>query len=91
VQSAQPAEVGHTCVSSRHSVERGGHIDRRGGPPCPPGGASSVRFALSVRTDSRECAPLLVRLKALCGPGDKAELVVTVMMPEEGASCHDAV
>ena len=34
--------------------------------------------------------PPLVRLKAVCGPGDHGEPVVTVMLPDEGASCHDA-
>jgi hypothetical protein len=28
-------------------------------------------------------APPLVRLKAVCGPGDQGEPVITVMMPNE--------
>jgi hypothetical protein len=34
-------------------------------------------------SDNRDCVPPLVRLKAVCGPGDNAEPVVTVMMPDE--------
>jgi hypothetical protein len=44
---------------------------------------SIVRFALYVRNDNRDCTPPLVRLKAVCGPGDQGEPVVTVMMPGE--------
>jgi hypothetical protein len=46
------------------------------------GGASEVRFGVHVRNDNREGTPL-VHLKALCGPGDQAEPVITVMMPDE--------
>jgi hypothetical protein len=35
-----------------------------------PAGAGEVRFALHVRNDNRERTPPLVRVKALCGPGD---------------------
>jgi hypothetical protein len=49
-----------------------------------------VRFAVHVRNDNRERAPPLVRLKVLCGPDDDGEPDITVMMPDEGASCHDA-
>ena len=49
-----------------------------------------VRFAVHVRNDNRERTPPLVRLKALCGPGDQGEPVITILMPDEGASCHDA-
>jgi hypothetical protein len=42
-----------------------------------------VRFALQVRNDNREGTPPLVRLKALCGPGDQGEPVLTVMLPQE--------
>jgi hypothetical protein len=41
-----------------------------------------VRFAVHVRNDNRERTPL-VRLKALCDPGDRGEPVVTVMTPDE--------
>jgi hypothetical protein len=44
---------------------------------------SEVRFGVHVRNDNRERAPPLVRLKALCGPGDEGEPVVTVLMPDE--------
>jgi hypothetical protein len=47
------------------------------------GDGSEVRFAVHVRNDNRDGTPPLVRLKAACGPGDGAELVVTVMLPEE--------
>jgi hypothetical protein len=42
-----------------------------------------VRFAVRVRTDNRERTPPLVRLKALCGPGDDGEPVITILMPDE--------
>ena len=44
---------------------------------------AEVRFAVHVRNDNRERTPPLVRLKALCGPGDQGEPVITVMLPEE--------
>jgi hypothetical protein len=46
-------------------------------------GGSEVRFALHVRDDNREGTPPLVNLKAICGPGDDAEPVLTVMLPDE--------
>jgi hypothetical protein len=42
-----------------------------------------VRFAVHVRNDSRSRTPPLVRLKALCGPGDDGEPAITVMLPDE--------
>jgi hypothetical protein len=47
-------------------------------------GGRVVPFALHVRNDNRDRTPPLVRLKALCGPGDDGEPCVTVMMPDEG-------
>jgi hypothetical protein len=47
------------------------------------GGASEVRFGVHVRNDNRDRTPPLVRLKALCGPGDQHEPVITVMLPDE--------
>jgi hypothetical protein len=44
---------------------------------------AEVRFAVHVRNDNRERTPPLVRLKAVCGPGDDGEPVLTVMMPDE--------
>jgi hypothetical protein len=44
---------------------------------------STSRFGVHVRNDNREGTPPLVRLKALCGPGDQGEPVITVLMPEE--------
>ena len=46
-------------------------------------GAREVRFGVHVRNDNRERTPPLVRLKALCGPGDQGEPVLTVMLPDE--------
>jgi hypothetical protein len=53
-------------------------------------GGPAVRFAVHVRNDNRERTPPPVWLKALCGPGDQGEPVLTVLLPDEGASCHDA-
>jgi hypothetical protein len=44
---------------------------------------AGARFGVHVRNDNREGTPPLVRLKALCGPGDDGELVITVMLPGE--------
>jgi uncharacterized protein DUF6573 len=44
---------------------------------------SEILFSLHVRNDNRERTPPLVRVKAICGPGDDAEPVITVMMPNE--------
>jgi hypothetical protein len=44
-------------------------------------GGREIRYQLYVRNDNRR--PKLVTLKALCGPGDDAEPVITVMLPEE--------
>jgi hypothetical protein len=48
-------------------------------------GSSSplIHFALHVRDSNRECTPPLVQLKALCGPGDDAEPVITIMLQEQ--------
>jgi hypothetical protein len=46
-------------------------------------GARELRFGVHVRNDNRERTPPLMRLKAVCGPGDDGEPVVTVMMPDE--------
>jgi hypothetical protein len=46
-------------------------------------GAREVRFGVHVRNDNRERTPPLVRLKAVCGPGDDGAPIVTVMHPEE--------
>ena len=46
-------------------------------------GGDRVDFALHVRNDNEERTPPLVSLYALCGPGDDAEPVVTVMLPHE--------
>jgi hypothetical protein len=47
------------------------------------GSRSEVRFGVHVRHDNRERTPPLVRLKAVCGPGDGDEPVITVMLPGE--------
>jgi hypothetical protein len=49
----------------------------------PGGDGPEVRFGVHVRNDNRDRTPPLVRLKALCGPGDQGEPVVTVMLPHE--------
>jgi hypothetical protein len=46
-------------------------------------GGPVVRFALRVRQDNLERTPPLVQLKAICGPGDHGEPVVTILLPEE--------
>jgi hypothetical protein len=46
-------------------------------------GGPEVCFGAHVRDDYREGTPPLVRLKAVCGPGDAGEPVITVMLPEE--------
>jgi hypothetical protein len=48
----------------------------------PSGDPQEVRFVVHVRNDNRERTPL-VRLKALCGPGDEGEPVITILMPDE--------
>jgi hypothetical protein len=40
---------------------------------------AEVRFGVHVRDDNRDRTPPLVRLKALCGPGDQSEPAITVM------------
>ena len=44
---------------------------------------SLVLYSLHVRNDNRSGTPPLVRLKAVCGPGDAAGPVIRVMMPDE--------
>ena len=44
---------------------------------------AEVPFGVHVRNDNRERTPPLVRLKAVCGPGDQSEPVITVMLPDE--------
>jgi hypothetical protein len=46
-------------------------------------GAAEVRFGVHVRNDNRDLTSPLVRLKAVCGPGDQGEPEITVMLPEE--------
>ena len=40
-------------------------------------------FQLYVRNDNEIAEPPLVTLKAVCGPGDDAEPVITIMLPHE--------
>jgi hypothetical protein len=42
-----------------------------------------VHYAVRVRNTNDEGIPPLVRLKAVCGPGDQGEPVITVLLPEE--------
>jgi hypothetical protein len=46
-------------------------------------GGREVCFGVHVRDDDRDGTPPLVLLKALCGPGDEGEPVITVMLPDE--------
>jgi hypothetical protein len=46
-------------------------------------GGRVVPFALHVRNDNREGTPPRVRLKALSGPGDNGEPVITILLPDE--------
>lgn len=46
-------------------------------------GTCEFLFKLHVRNDNRERTPPLRTLKAVCGPGDELEPVITVMMPDE--------
>jgi hypothetical protein len=47
------------------------------------GSGAEVRFGVHVRNKNGDRTPPLVRLKAVCGPGDRGEPVVTVMLPAE--------
>jgi hypothetical protein len=44
---------------------------------------NTLLFKLHVRNDNQDRTPPLVTLKAECGPGDDAEPVITIMLPEE--------
>jgi hypothetical protein len=44
-------------------------------------GEDRIDYALMVRNDNRK--PKRVKLKCICGPGDDAEPVLTVMLPNE--------
>jgi hypothetical protein len=48
-----------------------------------PADTDTIAFAVHVRNTDREGVPPLVRLKAVCHPGDDGEPVVTVMEPGE--------
>ena len=45
-------------------------------------GGPELGFGVHVRNDNRDRTPPLVRLKAVCGPGDQGEPVITVMLPD---------
>jgi hypothetical protein len=47
------------------------------------GAGPAARFTLHVRNDNRNRTPPLVHLKALTGPGDRGEPVITIMLPQE--------
>jgi hypothetical protein len=42
-----------------------------------------LHFSLHVRNDNRPGTPPLMPLKAVCGPGDDGEPVITIMLPDE--------
>jgi len=43
----------------------------------------TILFRLHVRNDNRPGIPPLVTLKAICGPGDQGEPVLTILLPDE--------
>jgi hypothetical protein len=43
--------------------------------------ARQVRRGVHVRNDNREGTPPLVRLKAVCGPGDSGAPCITILIP----------
>lgn len=43
--------------------------------------SSTIRFTVSVRVDEHTNRD--IRLKSICGPGDNAEPVLTIMLPDE--------
>lgn len=46
-------------------------------------GGSELAVKLHVRNNNRPGTPPLVTLKAVCGPGDNMEPVITIMLPDE--------
>lgn len=44
---------------------------------------SEIQFGVYVRNSNRAGTPPLVKLKAMCGPGDDAEPVITIMFPNQ--------
>jgi hypothetical protein len=46
-------------------------------------GGRVVPFALHIRNGNRDRIPPLVRLKAVCGPGDDGSPCITVMLADE--------
>ena len=47
-------------------------------------GGREIRFQVyRIRRGGRGIQPRLVTLKAICGPGDQGEPVVTIMLPDE--------
>jgi hypothetical protein len=47
------------------------------------GRATELLFQLHVRNSNRRGTPPLVTLKAVCGPGDDAAPVITILKPDE--------
>lgn len=47
------------------------------------GDGTEVPFAVHVRNSNRGGTPPLVRLRAVCGPGDDGTPCITIMLPEE--------
>lgn len=48
-----------------------------------PPGQNEIIFRLHVRNDNRDRTPPLITLKAICGPGDTPEPIITILLPEE--------
>jgi hypothetical protein len=51
--------------------------------PVGPDDNSEVRIAVPVRNDNRDGTPPVVNLKAITGPGDGGEPVITIRQPKE--------
>lgn len=68
VRQDEPGRLWDACHTLRCEILRSG-------------GGEVLYYRLYVRNTN--CRPKLVTLKAVCGPGDQAEPVITVMLPEE--------
>ena len=76
--------LAHCLTPVHHSVlHRRWYIRRSLKPESKKKSPPEVRFGVHVRNDNREGTPPLVRLKAVRGPGDGGEPVITVMLPDE--------
>jgi hypothetical protein len=79
VVAVSAAGLGGRSVGLRRGAPGGEDGPERGGGAV----GAEARFAVHVRNDNRQGMPPLVHLKAVCGPGDRAEPVITIMLPDE--------